>query len=189
VLDAPNALIGQAVSQVFVSEGARFAASDPRALQRFFRRLLVRQALIGLVPLAIVMAAGPILFGIVFGPRWSGAGEYARLFAVMTYASFLAWPFTPTLTMLERQKVQLGWDISRMVLSIGAIEIAHRLGAPPARVLAAYVVAMAFCYLCHLVLSDWAIRERVRAWDRGSSSETMDKGEAAPDGSRDSGSA
>lgn len=164
VLDAPKTLIGQAVSQVFVSEGARLAASDPQELRHFFRKLLVRQAMIGLVPLIIVLAAGPILFGLVFGPRWATAGEYARVFAFMSYAAFLAWPFSLTLTMLEHQKVQFAWDVGRLILSTGAIEIAHRFTAAPTNVLAAYVTAMACCYLIHLILSDWAIRRRIRIW-------------------------
>jgi O-antigen/teichoic acid export membrane protein len=112
-------IIAQAVYQVFTGEsGARLRQSDG------MRGSLVRAAALrlcagGTVPAAVLIAAGPYLFGIVFGPQWIEAGEYARILAVAYLAQFVAAPIASTLFLLERQGLQLAWAATRLILTAG----------------------------------------------------------------------
>lgn len=157
LLAAPATLVGQAISQVYMSEAARGLHSDPRALQRLFLDTLRRLAWLGAVPCALFVIAAPPLFAFVFGEEWREAGHYARLLAVMYYMSLVAGPLMPTLSVLEKQGWQLLWDAGRLALTTGAIWLAFRWGWSARGAISIYGAAMFAAYAGHVLLSYFAI--------------------------------
>lgn len=162
VLGVPTILIGKAVSQVYSVEAAGRNLSDPVALQSLFVRSVKRLLLLGIVPFFIFVIFAPALFGFVFGPAWREAGVYARLLATTQYIAFIVWPLSPTLNLLERQSLQLAWDSGRLLLAVGSLFLAHRLGYSARGAIAAFGVAMGIGYAAYLFISYRAISERVR---------------------------
>lgn len=163
VMAVPTMLVGQAISQVYMAEAAHLARTDPKALQTLFRKTLKSLLWLGAVPCVIVLIAGPMLFGFIFGDLWREAGNYARLLAVMHYVGFVAWPLIPTLNVLERQTWQLGWDIGRLILTLGSLWMGYQWGWSARETIMAYGVAMLTGYTAHLYLSHRAIQRRVHA--------------------------
>ncbi len=161
IMGAPTTLIGQSVSQVYMGEATPLASSDPEALRAQFLKALKRLSRIGIVPCALIFLGGPIIFVLIFGEPWKEAGEYARLLAVMHYVGFVAWPLIPTLNILEHQTWQLGWDIGRLALTLGALWLGYQLEWPARGAIAAYGVAMLTGYAVHLFLSYRAIQRRI----------------------------
>ena len=51
-----------------------------------------RLLIVGALPTAVLLLAGPWLFGLVFGPTWTEAGDYARILAVAYLAQFVVNP-------------------------------------------------------------------------------------------------
>ncbi|HTY08889.1 MAG TPA: lipopolysaccharide biosynthesis protein [Candidatus Edwardsbacteria bacterium] len=163
VMGMPAAVIGQAASQVFMSEAAPLVTADPRRLQALFLKTVRKLALLGLGPCLVVVAVAPLLFSWIFGQSWHEAGIYARILVAMHYVAFVAWPLTPTLNLLEHQHWQLAWDILRLAATAAALLLCHHWGCSARVGMAAYGVAMTAAYLAHLLLSAFAIQKLCRA--------------------------
>jgi hypothetical protein len=67
-----------------------------------------------------------------------------------------------TLNILERQRAQFAWDISRLILNVLAIALPYHLGYGPRAVVQSYGVAMTVMYGIHWIQSYFAIGHRVR---------------------------
>lgn len=163
VMCVPTALIGAAISQVYTVDAARLANTDLAGLRALFFRTIRRLAWLGVLPFLLLFLFGEPVFTYAFGAAWSEAGRYARLLAVMQYVGFVVWPVIPTLNLLERQSWQCGWDIGRMVLTLGAIELAHLMGWPARVAVAAYGCALLVGYVMHPIISLMAISQRMRS--------------------------
>jgi O-antigen/teichoic acid export membrane protein len=172
VVSTPLTIVGQAVYTVFTGESSA-AIRDPRAtMGRSVRSSVRRLLLVGLVPAAVLVAVGPDLFALVFGPEWSEAGEYARLLAPAYLGQFAIVPVSATLFILERQGRELGWTALRLMLTTAGPVACGLAGAPVgvavAVLSAGHVVSYAVLYvLC------------VRAADASDRSHLTDR----PDGS------
>jgi O-antigen/teichoic acid export membrane protein len=158
----PTVLIGQAVSQVYSGEAARLANTDPGLLNTLFDSTIKKLAYVAAIPSLAILLIAPQLFGFVFGQSWYEAGIYARLLVGMQFLGFISWPINPTLSLLERQSVQLMWDIGRGALAVGSLIACHVLNVGARQTIFAYGVAMVIGYFLHIVLSKWAIRSKVR---------------------------
>ena len=70
------------------------------------------------------------IFGLIFGPTWTEAGEYARFLAVAYLAQFAVTPVSSTLFLLERQGQELMWGCVRLLLTAGGTAVCGLLGQP-----------------------------------------------------------
>jgi len=165
VLEAPSALVGQSISQAYMSEAARLAISDPKAMHALFLKIMKRLLKLGAIPFAIAIVISHSLFALVFGESWREAGNYARLLAIMHYVSFAVWPLMPTLNILEKQSWQLMWDIGRLVFTIVCLLVVYYCGMSARWTIIAYGAAMTIGYVTHLFLSHRAIQERIKKID------------------------
>jgi O-antigen/teichoic acid export membrane protein len=107
------------------------------------RRLL----LVGAVPAVVLLAAGPALFGVVFGGEWTEAGEYARLLALAYLGQFAVTPVSATLFLLERQDQELAWVAGRLLLTAGGPLACGLAGAPVWVAIAALAAGHVVSYL------------------------------------------
>lgn len=131
VLGVPAALIGVSIAQVYTSEAAKLSRSDPKRLMCIFLKTTRHMLYLGSAPCVVFMILAPWLFQFVFGHAWREAGVYARYLALMFYVSFINSPVTMTLNILERQRAQFAWDISRLLLNVIAIALPYHLGYGP----------------------------------------------------------
>jgi len=162
VFGVPAGLIGVSIAQVYISEAARLSRSDPQRLMHIFLKTTRHMIYVGLVPCAVFAIFAPWLFEHVFGSVWREAGEYARYLAFMFYASFINSPVTQTLNVLERQWAQLGWDISRLVITVTAIAVPHWMGYGARIAVLTYGIAMTAMYCIHWTQSYFGINRCVR---------------------------
>jgi O-antigen/teichoic acid export membrane protein len=162
VLGAPISLVGISIAQVYISEAAKLSRSDPQRLMHIFLKTTRHMIYLGLVPCITFAVIAPWLFEHMFGHPWRDAGEYARYLAFMFYASFINSPVTQTLNVLERQWAQFAWDISRLVITISAFAIPHRLGYGAGVAVLTYGIAMTLMYAIHWTQSYFGINRCVR---------------------------
>ncbi len=120
VLRIPGQLIATSVSQAFYP---RIAEADHRGenLNRLIVKTTVVLALVGFVPLALVVAIGPWLFRIVFGPEWVVAGEYARWLAFWIFFAFINRPSMVSIPVLRLQGFLLIFEIMSVFLRLSAL--------------------------------------------------------------------
>lgn len=169
ILSVPAALMGQSISYVYTASAARLVNSDPRGLRRFFLKTAWHCLLLGLVPFTILALLAPSLFAFAFGEPWREAGLYAAMLAVPNMISFAAASLMSTLNILERQPLQLCWDVGRMLLTCGILYIAHSHNWLPRWAVFAYGLSMTVGYICYLVLSYVAITELINRKERAQS--------------------
>jgi O-antigen/teichoic acid export membrane protein len=162
VLGIPVALIGSSIAQVYASEAAKLSRSDPKRLMYIFLKTTRHMLYLGLVPCALFAILAPWLFQFIFGPAWREAGVYARYLAVMFFVSFIDSPVSMTLNILERQRAQFAWDISRLLVNIVAIALPYHLGYGHRVVIQSYGGAMTVMYGIHWTQSYFGIGYRVR---------------------------
>jgi O-antigen/teichoic acid export membrane protein len=147
VISGPLGTIGQAVYQVFAGESSA-AVRDPRGtLGAGVRGSVRRLLLVGLLPAAALIGFGPELFGLVFGPEWAEAGEYARVLAVAYLAQFAVVPVSATLFLLERQGQELAWAAARLLLTTAGPVVCGLVDAPITAAIAALAAGQVISYV------------------------------------------
>ena len=109
VVAAPSMIIGGAVAQVFTGESSAALREPKGTLAPMLRYTVGRLLMVGALPTAVLVLAAPWLFGVVFGPTWTEAGNYARILALAYLLQFAVNPISGTLQLLERQGQSLAW--------------------------------------------------------------------------------
>ncbi|NNC75236.1 MAG: lipopolysaccharide biosynthesis protein [Acidimicrobiia bacterium] len=163
VLAVPITLVSRSVSQVYLSEAARLARTSHGELKRLFQATAVRLAAIGVVPVAVLVIAGPWLFETVFGAEWRVSGELARALSPMLFGQFVVAPLAHTLTVLERQSTQLLWDAIRLGLVVATLGGISAQGGSALLAVSVYGAAMFVAYGLLYVLNSRAIDRASRA--------------------------
>jgi len=109
ILRLPAQLIGAAISQVLYKHAAE-AARDG-SLTHLVQNTLSHLVTLGLFPFILIMLVGKEAFTVVYGPSWSEAGVYSQILALWTFFSFIGAPLTTINLVLERQEVNLFFNV------------------------------------------------------------------------------
>lgn len=117
-------LIGTPLSQTFAHQlRTALANSAPTAAETLKSTVRLASGL-GLPAFAALALAGPQLFAFAFGDGWQEAGRLARALAVPYAIAYAVWPVMVTLTIINRLRVQLLWDLCRTIAMLGLLTIA-----------------------------------------------------------------
>ena len=109
ILQLPMNLVGNAISQVFFQRAAEAKAQG--TLTQLVEELFQLLVNISLLPILILTIISRDLFIIVFGPDWAEAGLYLQILSVWAFFWFISGPFSTLFAVLERQELQLKWNI------------------------------------------------------------------------------
>lgn len=144
----PMALIGAAVSQVYLSQ----APEELRAgrLSQFTLRIIRGLSKSGIGPLLFAGIVAPIVFPAIFGEKWSRAGEFVAWMTPWFVMQFLASPISMTLHVTGNQKSALGLQLFGLLFRVGAVVGAGLL--MPSRVVEVYAVSGFFFYCIYFAV-------------------------------------
>jgi O-antigen/teichoic acid export membrane protein len=161
VLGLPISLISGAVGTVFLPHIAEAAHRGER-LRPLVVKATAGLAVAGLLPFGTIVIFGPGLFGLVFGPDWAMAGEYARWLALWLYLSFMNVPSVQVMPILGLQAPVLAFQIVTELLRVGALAVgAFMIGsAVAALALFSLVGVVANMYLIVWAISSCGTRLR-----------------------------
>lgn len=151
VMGVPLALVGVAVSQVFLAEVSRTVRDAPQETYGLLMRTVRRLGLMA-VGIAALGALGPWVFGPLFGSQWREAGVYFLVMTPAACAQFVVSPISILALVMERQDLQLSGDAIRAVLIVSAFVGAHWLGWGPLGALVVHSSAMTLTYIGYFVL-------------------------------------
>jgi O-antigen/teichoic acid export membrane protein len=140
------------VGQVYLSEAPRLARADGAGLYPLFKATAWRLLLFGVLTLGLVVIAGPQLFGLVFGAVWTEAGRFAQWLAFMALGQLVVMPVSQTLTVFERQDIQLGSDALRFGALLIVFLAAHQLEWQPLLTIAVMSLVMTLGHVALFVL-------------------------------------
>lgn len=153
VFNAPSVLVGQSVSQVYMGDFSELKSSNPTKLKKLFKSIVTKLFLISLVPMAIGYFFAPQLFVFIFGSEWEESGYFFRLLIPMQILGFITWPLIPTLNLLEKQRTQFLWELSRLVASTWILIYFSQKGTDVREAILGYSLVMTLFYALHLILS------------------------------------
>jgi O-antigen/teichoic acid export membrane protein len=162
VIGMPTVLLGEAIGQVFMSEGSRTLRENPEDLGKLFRKTATVLLLAGPAPICLFSFIAPQAFALVFGESWLAAGEYGQLLSLPFAAAFVAYPLTPMLDILERQDWELAWVCGRLALVVGGLFAAHTLGLSARGAVMIYAVTSFIAYVANFILASVAVRSHNR---------------------------
>lgn len=100
VISMPTVLLSGAVGDVIYPRIAE-AANAGEKIKPLILKSTLGLAGIGVIPFGLVFMFGPQLFGLIFGPDWGDAGEYARWIAFWGYFGFVNRPSNVALPVLS----------------------------------------------------------------------------------------
>jgi O-antigen/teichoic acid export membrane protein len=145
LLIAPVTLVSSSVSQVFIAEAARLAREDYQGLSILVKRLTKKLALWAFPPAIGVFLLAPSIFRIAFGSEWVVAGEFARWLVPAVLAQFVLSAVAPVMNIVERQDLQLLWDVARLIVVATVLILAGTLGGS-LQAVAAFSLALTILY-------------------------------------------
>jgi O-antigen/teichoic acid export membrane protein len=106
----PVTFMATSFMQVYMQRAGRTVAEGGAVLPTL--RGVVRALLAAaLAMVAVLVVAGPWLFGVVFGTQWTMAGEYARILALPIALQLVVMPLTPLLPALGRIRAYGTWQV------------------------------------------------------------------------------
>jgi O-antigen/teichoic acid export membrane protein len=146
----PSMLLSQAVGQV----------CDPSAAQTLFSSTLKRVFFVAVGPMVALAVVAPTLFVFVFGPSWGEAGQFARFLSLAYLARSAVVPVAMTLNIVERQDLQLYWDVSRLILVLIGMSAAYAGGWTADSAVIVYAAVNTAAYIAIGFLSAKALRHR-----------------------------
>ncbi|WHY12584.1 oligosaccharide flippase family protein [Peribacillus frigoritolerans] len=157
VIGFPMTMVGQSVSQVYLSEVSKMVNNSSKDIKPMFLRTSLRLLAIGIIPILILSFYGPSIFAMVFGDMWREAGEYSKLLGLMFLLQFIVSPLSQTLNILEYQSWQLIWDIARFLTVIVVFLLSNFFHLAPTVSIFLYGITMSIAYLVLYILSYVAI--------------------------------
>lgn len=119
VMFAPMALIGGAVSQVYLSRAPdEFRKGTLGAFTASIMGGLVKT---GVGPLIFAGIVAPVAFPIIFGAQWQRAGEMVAWMTPWFVMQFISSPISMTLHVTQSQRTALILQIFGFVMRVGAV--------------------------------------------------------------------
>lgn len=118
-LAAPLALIQRSVGDVFLGHFSHRFHADRAAAMALLWRVFLGLGLVAAAGGIVLLVAGPALFGLVFGARWTEAGVMAQVAVPMLVGQLLVLPIATAITVANRPEVKIGYDI----LYLGALAL------------------------------------------------------------------
>ncbi len=143
ILQAPLALIGSSVGQVFLANAPQHHSRGE--LGRSFDKTVVTLAAMAAIPLLVTAVFGPQIFTFLFGQNWGQAGKFAAWMSPWIFLQFIASPVSIALTITGNQRSSLISQVAFLIIRPTAFLIATHLYSDEFAVIV-FCISGAFCY-------------------------------------------
>jgi lipopolysaccharide exporter len=116
VIVSPLSIIGRAVADVFYGTAAKMAS--PKELRYLFIKTSLKLMVVGIIPIGTLYIVGEKIFAVVFGSQWKETAAIIKVLSIMYLTQFVVSPLSQTLNIINKQGLQLTWDILRLILTV-----------------------------------------------------------------------
>lgn len=121
VLQAPIALLGNAISQVYLSQAPLSERKGELAI--LSKSMLEKLAKVGVGPLLFAAIVAPTVFPIVFGSEWQRAGELVGWMTPWFILQLLVSPISMSLHVKGKQDVALYLQLASLLMRVSAVMV------------------------------------------------------------------
>jgi O-antigen/teichoic acid export membrane protein len=120
IVTTPMGLIGQSVGQVFYQEASAIKNNNI-SLENIVKTTYKRLFKIGFIPFILLAAFAPFIFKIVFNTDYESSGQITRILIPWLFLMFLNSPLSFIITILNKQKVMVFYDIILLICRFVAL--------------------------------------------------------------------
>lgn len=159
IIAIPMTLVGASVGQVFLGTISKLKNDAPEKLKPFYLKTARRLFLLGLAPSLFLMLTGAPLFAWAFGEEWRTAGLYAQILAPMFLIQFVVSSLSQIIIVLERQRIQLVWEMMRVALVVVVMAATWGAGLDGTYAVLLYALTLTVTYLLHLWIQWRAVND------------------------------
>ncbi len=124
VIKTPMGILQSSVGEVLFQETSDMYKKREE-IKFFIKKMYVRLFKIAIAPFIILLIGAPFLFRIVFGSEWVIAGHFSQLIIPWLFLAFLNSPVSKIVTILNKQKEMLYYNIVVIVLRVVAMYIGY----------------------------------------------------------------
>jgi lipopolysaccharide exporter len=125
----PVGVIGVATSRVFFQRACE-EKNRSGSIENIVREVQQRLISLAMFPMFLLLIIGPELFSLVLGPQWSVAGQYAGILAPWVLFVFIASPLGSIFYVLEKQAIDLSFNILILISRVIVLIIGGLSGDP-----------------------------------------------------------
>lgn len=161
VISTPVSLVSNAVAQVYFGEASKLIRTDATEFNKLFRNMVRRLLFYGCPPIIILGFLSPWLFVLLFGSKWFEAGRYVSVLTFAYAAQVVIQPLSQTLNIMDRQDLQLIWDLIRLGLVVGSLLLARTLHCTPIWAIVSYGLGLLISYILLYVLFLYAMKRHL----------------------------
>lgn len=119
-LSVPVTLLGRTTSQAFFAEASKLGRHQPEHIRSMLKSVLIRLGFLSLVPATILIAFGPIIFPVLFGSKWAGAGIFSQSLGIYLFFQFIQTPVAHIFYIFDGQR-QLLWLNTQRLVALGFV--------------------------------------------------------------------
>lgn len=167
VMSTPLGLIGQAVGQVYMGEGAALKNSgNCNQLLSLYIKTICHGLIVGFPFILIMILLGPSLFGFIFGSDWLQAGMSARILSIMLLLEFAIIGPSQNFALFNRQDFALYWNVLFILLNFSAFLPACLFGADYFTTLIYLALAKSIGYITMAFLNLYVLRSATEKFNQ-----------------------
>ena len=126
IVTQPMSIIEQSFMQVFFQNAADIFNSG-RDLFAFVKKTYIRLFKVAIIPYLVMLLFAPLFFRILFTNEYKEAGVYTQILVPWLILSFMNSPITVIVTILNKQKEQLGLNIISLLSKFAALFIGYHI--------------------------------------------------------------
>jgi O-antigen/teichoic acid export membrane protein len=128
VIARPLLVVSTSLLQVFTGEAGRAVRQEPAKFRRRFWQVVPQQFLLSAAWILVANLVAAWAFPLLFGQQWSATIPYLRAASAAYLALSVLHPVSNSLQILERQVLSASWQVGRLILVVGSVVFAWRLG-------------------------------------------------------------
>jgi O-antigen/teichoic acid export membrane protein len=162
MLVAPLSLVGQSAASANLGEVGRMLRRGDKGVAQLVRHGMRDLLAVGLIPCGIAGALGTWAVPLVLGREWHEAGLLLALMTAGALAQFVAAPFSQMLNMTGNNRLQLLWDIGRLLATVLSMSIPRAMGLSSGWAIGSWSVALVVVY----GVSAWLTIRAIAAYQR-----------------------
>lgn len=153
----PCAVVANSVGEVFRQSAAQIFQREGNCLNLFLQTKL-RLAVLAFVFAFAIVAAAPTAFPLMFGDAWREAGQLAVSLGIIAFFQTVSSPLSQTVYLSSMYRVDLAWQLVRLLLSAAGIYVGFILFADFKTSVFFHSLAFALAYTLHSVMQYLAAR-------------------------------
>jgi O-antigen/teichoic acid export membrane protein len=141
-LKVPVQVFGASLSQVFMPTLAK-DFSEKREIRTRIKRIMIGNALVGILPFTVLFFFGHEIFSFFFGSAWAEAGTYAEIISPWLYLNFITSPVSMLPTIVRCQRTFFIIVLVATLLALAIVGTLAYVNQPFVHVLVALSAVMA----------------------------------------------